>query len=202
MPLANMTPLTDDQRALAGDPEHIALALRIARSMARYCPREVEAMESAALFGLVLAARTFDPALGVRFTTYTAPRITGAILDAARLELPKGFRRNKGNAPHTHSLSAQLNHSDYENRQATGLDTLTSDELPVGWELESLDAVEVLSCRLPARYGRAVRAYLTRCDTGTMKATAATVGLSESRVSQMLSTAANMLRETQPTEGT
>jgi len=45
---------------------------------------DVEDLISAGIFGLVDAVKAFDPARGVKFETYCAPRIRGAILDELR----------------------------------------------------------------------------------------------------------------------
>ena len=45
---------------------------------------DVEDLISAGIFGLVDAVNAFDPARGVKFETYCAPRIRGAILDELR----------------------------------------------------------------------------------------------------------------------
>ncbi|HUS91310.1 MAG TPA: FliA/WhiG family RNA polymerase sigma factor [Phycisphaerae bacterium] len=45
---------------------------------------DVDDLVSAGVFGLVDAVNAFDPARGVKFETYCAPRIRGAILDELR----------------------------------------------------------------------------------------------------------------------
>jgi RNA polymerase sigma factor FliA len=45
---------------------------------------DVDDLISAGVFGLMDAVRAFDPARGVKFETYCAPRIRGAILDELR----------------------------------------------------------------------------------------------------------------------
>ena len=45
---------------------------------------DVDDLISAGIFGLVDAVNAFDPARGVKFETYCAPRIRGAILDELR----------------------------------------------------------------------------------------------------------------------
>jgi RNA polymerase sigma factor for flagellar operon FliA len=59
-------------------------------------PREVELddVTSAAVEGLWLAVRDYDPEIGVRFETYCSSRIRGAILDSLRFtdRLPRSIR--------------------------------------------------------------------------------------------------------------
>ena len=45
---------------------------------------DVDDLISAGIFGLMDAVAAFDPTRGVKFETYCAPRIRGAILDAVR----------------------------------------------------------------------------------------------------------------------
>ena len=45
---------------------------------------ELDDLISAGVFGLMDAVRAFDPARGVKFETYCAPRVRGAILDELR----------------------------------------------------------------------------------------------------------------------
>lgn len=66
-------PLTDAQRALV--EQHIGWAIRgAAKTHSRYRGRhDLEDLVSAAYFGLVQAARKFDPARGFSFKTYAMP---------------------------------------------------------------------------------------------------------------------------------
>ena len=49
---------------------------------------DVENLESAGVLGLVEAAKQYDPQRGIAFTTYAFPRIRGAILDELRRNCP------------------------------------------------------------------------------------------------------------------
>lgn len=188
-----MNPLTPEQQALAADPESVSLARGIARRMARRCPHEYESIEAAALFGLVLAAAAFDPAVGIKFTTFAAHRVRGAVLDAARELMPKGYRRAGRDGVAVLSLNAPVASS--ERGPVEGGDLLPSGEGPVGWELESADTVAVLSRRLPQKFGAALRAYYLRAGM-SMARVAEEQGTTVSRVSQMVTAGAPaMLRE-------
>lgn len=163
--------------------------------MAQKCRSERESMECAALAGLCQAARNFDESRGVKFETYAQPRIVGAVKDGFRELLPKGFRRRTRDGGGLAILSLDAVSEDGETR----LDSLASCELPVGWELEALDEVEAVARRLPAQYGEAVRLFFGHCDTATMKQVGGAMGVTESRVSQILTKSAEMLRE-EPSE--
>ena len=72
---------------------------------------DVDDLISAGIFGLMDAVKAFDPARGVKFETYCAPRIRGAILDelrsmdwVPRLVRSRAHKLNEATA----SLEAQL----------------------------------------------------------------------------------------------
>jgi RNA polymerase sigma factor FliA len=66
--------------------KHVGYAHAIARSLLSRYPSNVTQrdLESAAEFGLVQAARAYDPARGIPFTTFAYYRIRGAIFDEIR----------------------------------------------------------------------------------------------------------------------
>lgn len=65
--------------------QHLGLVYLVARRMARRCPRmPLEDVIGYGCVGLVEAEQRFDASLGLAFSTFAAPRIRGAILDAAR----------------------------------------------------------------------------------------------------------------------
>lgn len=194
-----MQRLTDEQRDLAGLPENVALAKWIGLKYARRCPGEADDIRAAALVGLCDAASRFDPARGLRFSTYAAQRIRGAILDHMReatsggMGCPRGMMR-RNDKPEVKSLAAIATFSD-NGSPLTFAEIIPAGELPVGWEIESEDTVTVYAARFPPKYAVALRAYYLRADVPTMRAASAELGLSEGRVSQMLTQAANTLRE-------
>jgi hypothetical protein len=67
-PMAGPGRLTDEQRALAEDPEAVAMARLTARCRSRRWPAHLaDDVESAALFALVGAARRYDPDDPIRY---------------------------------------------------------------------------------------------------------------------------------------
>ena len=66
---------------------------RLVQSLARqyatkYDGTSVEDLESEGYVGLVQAAKKFEPERGIRFSTFAAPRIRGAMIDLLRRESP------------------------------------------------------------------------------------------------------------------
>ena len=77
--------------------EHIGLVHFVARQVARGLAAEVDFddLVSAGALGLMHALEAFDPARGLAFSTFAAPRIRGAILDDLRRQdhVPRSVRR-------------------------------------------------------------------------------------------------------------
>lgn len=181
-----MKRLDEAQRELAA--AHVWLAEKLAHRFARSCPRLFDTALSAAMLGLCDAALRYAPDRGSRFKSFAHRRIVGAMLDSARMELPQGFRRQKDAARPALSLDAATETGE------TLAGVVASGELPVGWEIESEDAVNALSRRLPVRHAQALRTFYTRADGVTHKLTGRLLGVCESRVSQMLTDAHKALR--------
>lgn len=186
-----VVPLTAAQRELAADPENLKLARDIADWMARKCRRAAEEIECAALFGLVSAAAKFDPARGPRFRTFARQCIRCAILEEARQQLPRGFRRRRVGAPGTVLLSMG------SGRNLEPEPAVLADDRAVGWELDAVDTVHGLTRRFRSSQAAVIRAYFTR-PGATMRALSAECGVCESRVSQMIRLALEELRDGLP----
>lgn len=170
--------------------EHLGFARALVRRLAATLPGHIdaEALESDALWGLLLAARAFDPTRGVAFTTYAAKRICGAMLDGLRHR--QGCSRGH-QPPVFRSLS--WSRCDGDGREVTLGDTLADDQEPVGAALETREYLEHLLRGVPASARRLVREYyfddLTHDQIGTRH------GISASRVSQRIKAARQLMAE-------
>ena len=78
--------------------EHLHLVQHIVNQLASGYPRHVDRGElwSAGAYGLVAAAKRYDPATGVPFARYATIRIRGAIIDSTRTRdlASRGLRRS------------------------------------------------------------------------------------------------------------
>jgi len=190
-------PLTAEQRELFA--RHSQYAEWLADRRVKSClPPEDRRQE--AYIGLMHAAREFDLSLGFKFQTFAHRRIVGAIIDAERrpdsaLVKTSRMARNRGER----EVRALFADSTYVETVTAGgnkkmklLSSLvftTSDPPPA---CEDRDAIDAALAGLPARDARIAAAYWLHGFT--MKQAAELVGVSESRVSQILSRVVERLR--------
>lgn len=138
--------LTPLQQRIAAAPRALAVADYHARVYASRLPHLADEINSAAHAGLADAALRYDPTR-YQFTTFAARRVRGAILDELRRSGLKGYKRGTSAAAPGRDFSP-----------LTQVDA-PADHLPVGWELESLDALDALTRTLPARQREVLRLY-------------------------------------------
>lgn len=199
-------------------------------------PEEVELDDliSAGIFGLIDAIEAYDPARGVKFETYCAPRIRGQILDELRTMdwVPRLVRSRAHKLEQaTHELEVELGRVPTEDELARHLklpqrefDKLLRDATAVGLislsrkyyqddsnrDVREVDVLEDRRVCDPVAevHKRDIKELVTRGLTRaerlililyyyeemTMKEIGLTLGLSESRVSQMHSSILARLR--------
>ena len=135
--------------------------------------------------GLIKAARDFDPARGVKFSTYAILRIKGAMIEGFR-----AFRREKRGQPPVSVLS--LDGTVPRERHTTDRLSL-ADALPSGEEsplehvllLERWELLRAAIAQLPARERTVLTLYHFAHPPLTFKAIAERIGVSETRAFQL-----------------
>lgn len=176
---AESRPLTEEERRLA--EEHLDFARRAAASLARRYRGLPIDWESECYLETCRAARRYDSSRGVDFKTYIYRRLSGLAIDLVRDSNPKGWRRGEAGYRTPHPAIGPL-----------GPETPDVGH-PVGRLVESIDAVEWLTRRLPGPDRGVVRALCTRgC---TQEALARELGVCRSYVNQLWKRGIGKLRE-------
>lgn len=154
---------------------------------------EQDDLVSDGVFGLTDAIAKFDPARGVRFTTYSLGRISGSMIDGLRDMdwVPRLERRRNPNPTQVGYLSTTIVRSG-EKEMSVGdvTEDPTSRE-----ELEQIDQRDALR-RMLRPLPRSHRAVMLMYYEGNcnMKEIGRAIGMSESRVSQIHSQALAILK--------
>lgn len=203
--------------------DHVDMARRVARSIARRVPFDRrDDLESAALLGLTEAAQRFDPNRGEPFGAFAVQRVRGAVLDelrrgdvlsrqarsmARRVRSAIGrHEAQHGQAPGSLELAEELGLEVEEVEQVRGdLGQMVSIEAASAQTLshspdpaESLDLVRQTAMlhialgTLSARERDVVSMYFEQGMK--MKDIGAELGVTESRVSQLCSSALRSLQ--------
>ncbi len=153
-------------------------------------------IRSAALEGLVKAARDFDPTRGAPFLGYAHHRITGAVLDFLRAQdhMSRDYRdkAKKGEiepAPAPVSLDCLMADVGFGDRAP---DPNAVDSLDEAERGQVVDILESAAVQLPARLRTVLR--LRYADDRTLGEIGAELGVTESRGCQLLHEAHAALR--------
>jgi RNA polymerase sigma factor (sigma-70 family) len=180
------SPLTTEQQELA--VKYLPLARSLAKPFKRAWPTHHDDFESAACSALVEAAGTFDPARGVKFSTFVRHRVWGSLRDVQRSLVALGWRCDPKHAP----LITSLPRDPEGKGRMLGSDHCGS----IGWEEESDDQVKAILRPLSEREKRIVR--MAHVYGFTSHQIAARIGLSQSRVHTICRAAIEQLRGSQP----
>lgn len=176
--------------------EHLELVRDTASRVRNRLPDEIELDDliQDGWFGLRNALNGFDPARGVKFNTYARLRIRGAILDGLRDRdwVPRLVRIRKETPVAVQSTGDQAFFDEGERGNLLE-NTLADDSQPIALGLDERDSIEAILRVLPTRRHRLMcRMYFV--GDVTMKAIGVAIGLSESRVSQMMSEAVRIMQ--------
>lgn len=154
--------------------KYIPLANKLAFDRKKTLPKfvDIEELQSAAYLGLTEAANRFDESRGISFSTFAYPRILGAIVDSLR-QMGWGKRTDP--------------------KQAFSLDVPVSDEadmslkdmLAAPEEHNINEIFEVISQGFDKQAEQVLRHYFI--DECSMKEVGKKFGVSESRISQLIS---------------
>lgn len=154
--------------------QYVPLANKLAYQKKKSMPRciDIEELRSAAYLGLVEAASRYNAALGVCFSTYAYPRISGAITDYLR-EL--GWMK-RGGTYNILSLNAPM----VEDEGMVLGDTVADKEEKHDQE----EILEVISLKMDDQAKAVLRHYFI--DELSMKEVGARFGVTEGRISQLI----------------
>lgn len=144
----------------------------------------IDDVENAALAGVWEAANKYDPASGVPWRAYAYHTATRRAKDRLR-ELRSCGQRRAGKW----SDLKVIREGDGPEESAFNLAAVPSEELPIGWEVESEDGVHAIAGKLPPRCALAVRTFYLAADATTMKRVGRAMGVTDSAVSRMLAQA-------------
>ena len=170
--------------------DYMGFARAVCRQIAKTLPvyADIDSLESDAMYGLLMAARTYDASRGASFENHAAKRIRGAIL--------RGLGRRKQNCKHCSpeivSLDQVVGRDDRGNPVTLG-EMLPSGDKPVGAELERRERMEAVLRPAGPRDARDLVDYYVRGVA--RKNIAKRDRVCESRVSRRFRSARLRIRE-------
>lgn len=170
------------------------LPRRMAVAYSRRLPAcvDVDDLEQWGLIGLMEAARRFDPDRDVRFTTFAGRRIHGAMVDGIRsMDWAPRLSRNRGEKI-TKLVSLETIIADGKNPVSLE-DTLESHEPQPGRDAENADEVGNLLRGLRKHHREIFETYYVQDHSS--KDLAESLGLTQSRIFQILGQCRGILRE-------
>lgn len=161
--------------------KYVPLANKLAFDKKKTLPRhvDVEELQSAAYLGLTEAASRFDESKGIAFSTFAYPRISGAIVDHLRQQ--SWGKRTDPKA--VYSLDIPISDDDRSMK-----DMLVAKE-----ESKTDEMLEVVSKDFDEQAEQVIRSYFI--DDCSMKEVGEQFGVSESRISQLISKYKSRIRE-------
>ncbi len=163
--------------------QYIPLANKLAYQKIKSLPRniDIEDLRSAAYLGLVEAANRYKSELGVCFSTFAYPRISGAIIDYLR---EQGWMK-RGDTCRILSLDTTL----VNNEDCVLGDTVEAKEERRDQE----EILEVISLNLDGQAKSVLKHYFI--DDLSMKEVGDKFGITEGRISQLIKQYKSRIRD-------
>lgn len=155
--------------------QYVPWANKLANRKKKSLPKfiDLEEVKSAAYLGLVEAASRYKPELNVEFTTFSYPRIWGAIHDYLR---EQGWMKR---GEYQQMLSLDVPNTESENGNL-------SDMIEAKPQDDTEECFEVITLKLGYQAKEVLRHYFI--DEYSMKEVGDKFGVSESRISQLIKT--------------
>jgi RNA polymerase sigma factor (sigma-70 family) len=175
--------MTPEARELASDPLHLARARKLAGKASSRYRMPLDIAESSAYWGLVDAARKFDPDKDISFLGYATIRIFGQIADDARAWTRA--ERQIGSQPNV-SLQAMA---------AEGfLSFDVAEDIGPAPDLDSEDFIRDLARHLTDREREVIERLYLDASTTTQSAVSRVMGLDHTTVNLAYKSAIKHLR--------
>ncbi len=185
MPTA--APLTPEQQELAA--RYFEWALRVASFPKSNQPHLADEIESAALLGLVKAARAYVPNREVRFESYARHRVEGEISDALIREQAKGFRKSVRRPPRVSPI--QVSEAGCAILEGAGQVLGSQPDPDVGTQLAEEESFELAIATVPDKFKPLLRLLFVHDQSLTRAA--GELGISPALASLWLGVAAKSL---------
>jgi RNA polymerase sigma factor for flagellar operon FliA len=187
-------PTTELRNRIAG--LHAGLVHNIATKLHSKLPHSVDVadLEQEGNIALLSCIDRFDPAKGIKFTTFAQFRIRGAILDSLRdLDwVPRLARKRGVEAPKMTSIDRSWARDDYSGQDTLLVDILADENSDPEKPIDDLDQFESLIRCVPVYFRVELR--LRYIDGLTQKQISDRLGKSESRINQKLKAAISILK--------
>ena len=190
-------PLTDEQQKLFD--EHVGHVVVVAKKRAtRFVPFGDQLQHG--LIGLLDAARGFEPERGLKFWTYAARRVIGAMIDAERdgfgdaIHIPRTAKKERTREEWARFQAARFEADEQAYIAAGAGRWIEGDSLAAPADESSIDADALWKAVSGLGKRAALVVMLYHRMHMTMREIGENLGLSESRVSQVHTEALKQLR--------
>lgn len=193
------SPLTTDQQELA--EKYLPFARKLVRKTADMYPRCAQDLFDASTLAVIQAAQSFDPSKGIKFSTFAAYRIKGAIKDCLRGQVLRGYRNDPDSQPEVWTADIcepdsefidNKGYNDPAKHWKSSMKALAMEDSS-DHEMESVDFVERQLRKLPAKHQQVMRLLILEDKTQSQISQA--IGCSKSRISWLVKDSGDRLRE-------